>query len=159
MQCRCQFAQEKVCVSREQYAQVRKLVLGRLDNASPCLCVFSKNVCHEQYARVSLVARHLQWTDAPPTPRRTDTDTHTHRQPHNHTPNHTDTPYHTPTYPNPPGGTRRAHELEAKGFFRLSYTEGFFSSGNKVFFFRGGSRCVSMQVYAWMGSTLSNFVI
>ena len=117
MQCRCQFVQEKVCVSREEYAQVRKLVLGRLDNASPCVCVFSKNVCHEQYVHVSLVARHLQWTDAPPTPRHTKTHTHTHRQPRNHTPNHTDTPYHTPTYPNPPWWKTAGTRAGGKRFF------------------------------------------
>ena len=131
MQCRCQFVQEKVCVSIEQHAQVRKLVLGRLDNASPCVCMcvfFSKNVCHEQYVHVSLVARHLQWTDAPATPRRTDTDTHTHTptttqphtKPHRHTIPHAN--LHQPTLVEHGGHTN----WRQKGFFRVSYTEGFF---------------------------------
>ena len=118
MQCTCQFVQEKVCVSREQYAQVRKLVLGRLDNASPCVCMcvfFSKNVCHEQYVHVSLVARHLQWTDTPPTPRRTDTD------------NHTTTHQTTQTLPQPTLVEHGEHtSWRQKGFFECSARKGFF---------------------------------
>ena len=89
-------------------------------------------MCHEQNVHVSLVARHLQWTDAPPTPRRTDTNTHTHTD--NHTTTHQTTQtHHTTREPTPtlPGGTRRAHELEAKVFTR----KGFFE-WKKVFFSR-----------------------
>ena len=115
-----------------------------------CVCVFFFRMC----ATNNMCMCHL-WRDIfngrthHPHPDATDTDTH-NRQLHNHTPNHTTThqttqTHHTTRQPTPthPGGTRRAHELEAKGFFRVSYTEGFFSIGNKGFF-RGGSQRLCM---------------
>ena len=144
MQCRCQFVPERVCVSREQYAQVRKVVLGRLDNASPCvcMCVFFQRMCVTNNTRMCHLWRdmnngrtHHPHPDAP----------HRHRHRHTHTDNHTTThqttqTHHTARQPTPthPGGTRRAHELEAKVFSSVVHGR-VFSSGNKGFFEVGPS--------------------
>ena len=71
------------------------------------------------------------------------THKHTHTQTHKH--RHTNTDTHTDNHTTTLQPTLvehgRAHELDAKGFFLVWYTKGFFSIGNK-FFFRGGSqRC------------------
>ena len=158
MQCRCQFVQEKVCVSREQYAQVRKLVLGRLDNASPCVCVyvcvfFKECVPRTICACVTCGATSSMDGRTTHTQTHRHRHTHTHRQPHNHAPNHTDTPYHTPTYPNPPWwNTAGGHtSWRQKGFFECRTRKGFFRVEIRFFFEVGPIWVHNLSEKVWIG--------
>ena len=150
MQCRCQFVQEKVCVSREQYAQVRKLVLGRLDNASPCVCVcvcfFYECVPRTMCACVTCGATSSM--DG----RTTHTQTHRHRHTHTHTHTHTPTttqphtkPHrHTIPHANLPQPTLVGHgghtSWRQKGFFECRTRKGFLRVEIRVFFEVGPGR-------------------
>ena len=117
MQCKCQFVEEKVCVSSE----LRHV----------CMCVFFTE-CRPRTICACVTCDATSSMDGRTTHTQTHRHRHTHRQTHNHTPNHTDTPYNTPTYTNPPWFNTAGPRAGGRQFFRVSYTEGFFSSGHVV---------------------------
>ena len=104
-----------------------------------CVCFFQRmcatnNMCMCHLWRDIFNGRtHHPHPDAPtPTHSHTPTTTQQHTKPHRHTIPHANLPQ--PTLVKHGGHT----SWRQQGFFRVSYTEGFFSGGNK-FFFRGGS--------------------